>query len=215
MAIEKDTKINVPFKKINDKTHSSNLKEFYEESRWSALGITDPKMVWVSQIPTNPTTAVANGIAICVEEILVEDLTVGNKQSYYREINDPILIPPSYGKDYIIELLDATDTPIPSGHDVGWYFDYIGGTLAFEKSPQTYNLQSPFKIKGYGYVGKNLSDILGGLSQTGVLGAQVCCDGKLIVAFSDPYGLIESADVFKYDNTIGDYVQILDDFPIT
>jgi hypothetical protein len=214
MAIQKDTKINYPFKKINDKTHSTNLKEFYEESRWSALGITDPKLIWVSPISSNPTNAVAEGIALCIEEELVEDITVGNRQSYHRETNDPILIPPTYGRDYIIELLDGSGTPIPSGHDVGWFFDYVGGTLAFEQAPENYGLYPPFKIIGYGYVGKKLSDILGGLTQTGVLGAQVCCDGKLIVSFSDPYNLIDSADVYRYIEESGEYLQILDDFPI-
>jgi hypothetical protein len=214
MAMNKDTKINYPFKKINDKTHSTNQKEFYEEARWSALGITDPKLVWVSPISDIPAKAVSDGIALCIDEELIEDITVGDKRSYHRDTNDPILIPPTYGKDYIIELLDGSNTPIPSGHDVGWFFDYVGGTLAFEQPPADYGLVPPFKIKGYGYVGKTLSDILGGLSQTGVLGTQICSDGNMIVSFADPYNLIDTADVYKFNNTTASYEKIQSDIPI-
>lgn len=214
MALNDKTKLNYPWKKINDKTHTSNQKDFYEEGRNSALGITNPALVWVSPLSENPAIAVSQNLAFEVYETLVEDVTVGEHRAHFRESNDYKVIPPAYGKNYIIELIDDTGKKIPSGHDVGWLFDYVSGTLSFERPPESYGLVRPFHIHGYVYTGKTLLDILGGLTQIGILGTQVCSDGTLIVAFGDPFDLIETADVYKYNEDTNQYEKIQENLPI-
>lgn len=143
-------------KKVEGKTQTSVTKAIYEETIPSNFIIhTDD--IWSSDIPNDIPTAISVGVAFEYNLFtLTEDVTVNNQKGWYASSNGQLTgrivnwIPPKFGQAFTLRLYDANNTEIVSSDTMKWKWDYQSGYLFIEN---THSYTTPFKIKGYQYVG--------------------------------------------------------------
>jgi len=92
-------------------------------------------------------------------------------------------IPEKYGAAWAYEIYeDAGGTPgalIPWTHVSGPLFDPQSGTLTFELDPTGVGLLSPFWVKGYRFVGRDLATVLASI----IVGAGITVEDSIPVPF--------------------------------
>lgn len=153
MAINKDYKLDLVYKKIGYGTPSTTTdKAGYEESITSPIPTYD-KDIWAeaSKIPASPIEV--TGLIKFININMTEDLTVPNHQVWTCNYID--FIPPTFGADYVVKVFDNQGNRVfPT--NANFFFDYTSGTLIFpEGAPTGY----PFSIECYQYIGKKGFDM--------------------------------------------------------
>jgi len=150
------TKINYSHKKIVNKRHTSNNKQWFEEDD-GLLIYPHAKEVWIDYIPSTPDTAL-NNIEYLDNIIMTEDTTVQDRKAWKLIIDSELingLIPPSYGIDYSINIF-ANGVKIPTSHPSQPLFDYTNGILSFENSPPVGDIT----VSVYRYIGRTVAQYI-------------------------------------------------------
>lgn len=154
------TKLIYSFKKLFGRNHSSNSKEWYEESSGNLINVHKDN-VWFDTIPPVVQDAINSNVVYPYEGnnklTLTMDLSVESSKGWHTN-GIKGFVPPKYGQSYSVRLFDSADNEITSSDNVGWIFDYENGYLSFENSPSMYSL--PFKLHVYKYSGRTLTTAL-------------------------------------------------------
>lgn len=174
MGFSNETKVDKTWKNSLDKALTSTKKAYYEEAI-GAANILFGDSVWVSDLPTDPSQAVTQGLAIQYADLtLTEDVTVEKKQGWLAcAVVDNLgtrirnWIPPKFGVGYNIRLYEdngagSKGTEIFTADNINWLFDYGNGILFLENQPT--GKTTPFHISGYVYTGLTATSISSGAS---------------------------------------------------
>jgi len=156
----KDTQINLAYKKFLKRQYTSTEKKWHEELPGKALTI-KLRDVWIDDLPDNPPLVETDVVKIVNKLELTLDVTVDNGVSWVAcltpgnlatRVGDFIQPDKELKQGYYIRLYDSNNTQIYVGDDIGWEFDYANGNLTFDSQPTSY--QAPFYISGYRYTGR-------------------------------------------------------------
>lgn len=175
MAFNNISKIDKSFKTLINREFANPQRAFYNEFGASTLNINDGE-VWNSDINTNPSTAVANEIALKYDQFTLSPLLGFENSTFYlasgsgftpgttidRSTINPDLLQTSfisdkYGEDYKVELYDNNNNQIFTTDPIDWFFDYKTGIL-YIQDPNEGNYTTPYKVTVYQYTGKTLKD---------------------------------------------------------
>ena len=151
MAWSKEDK---SFKSLINKRNTSNSKTFYEEFGDSTINV-HKSDIWAEDVPSDPSIAVAAGIAERHELLaLTEDSSVLGHQCYYAFSSGNRLkewISDKFGDLYLVRLYSSDNVEIFPTNASDWIFDYQTGILIFNGSTAAFS--KPFKITAYRYIG--------------------------------------------------------------
>lgn len=205
-----ESKSNIAFKKLVGKAHTSNQIPFYSESIASQVWIGFDEVLGES-IPTDPQTAVNNGVAEFVECEL-EEIPASNGLAYdivfpsgysgnfaatggdlVREYTQVVakknnlndVAKSNHSGGYVYDLFDGGNR-VALGATENWQVDPVSGIVVSEDS---LNLGSDGTIRLYLYTGKFLNQVVSG-------GVNVAEDE---VAFGSSTSGVESSSDLTYD----------------
>lgn len=183
MAYSNDNKAITAFKNLLNKAQTDSNKELGNEAEGSFFNI-DSSTIFTETIDSNPSVAVANGVAVLVEGVCVEDLT-SNSHAFFvtwgalPSGTDPLTgtdfaygtgslvniafgdriknaISPAYGSGYEAKPYTSGAALIPPGDPSDWIYQYQSG-IYFRQDVGT----TPATVQLYVYIGKYLSDSTG------------------------------------------------------
>ena len=178
MALSNQTKIDKSFRTLINKEFTTTSKTFYEEFGANTIN-TNTTEVWSSNVSSNPTTAVSNGIVKQYVDFTLSPLTGFTTSVFYfvsgsghtpgtnivrGSINTNLLqrnfISDKYGAAYTATLKDANGDDVPSSDNIDWNFDYTTGILTVQ-DPSEGTYATPYKISLYRYIGAYASASIG------------------------------------------------------
>lgn len=176
MAISRTpAQIDKSFKSLVNKEFTTTNRAFNEEFGANTINMSAPE-VWTSAIPSTPSTAVSNGVAVSYTDFtLTADPAFTTSVLYFmsgsgytpgtfdRTKIQRNFISDKYGSAYSVVLKNSNGTQIFPGDPINWFFDYQTGIL-FVENPNTGTHPLPFTLSGYQYVGNTLSGSLANLS---------------------------------------------------
>jgi hypothetical protein len=154
---------NLLYKQNKNKEFTSVEKSWFEEALGNESAVKASE-IWADTIPQEPPedTNTASNVIKYIQINLTEDFTTPGHKAWFACEFQGILssrlfdfIQPSrkYSEKYLIDITDADGKPLKMGAVTDWNFDYSNGILTF-KDPVTIQYKTPFKLRGWKYIGK-------------------------------------------------------------
>jgi len=159
MALSDTTKTDIAFKKLIAQDYTTTSKAFYEEPSGGGFNLTGDD-IWYDDIPSTPPSSDNSIVKVysgATRLTLVQDTSVASNKGWIASGEGRLgsWIPPKYGQSYTIKVYDNSGNQIFTADAMDWYFDYEAGYLAIQDS---HAYSTPFKIEGYRYIGRTITN---------------------------------------------------------